>query len=707
MQTHEELLTLVMREMNDVVYIADTETHELLFLNDRGVELIGCRSQEEWRGKPCHKILQNLEEPCPFCTNSRLDQKEFYCWEHYNAMLNRYFYMKDKLVEWDGRLVRLEIAVDNTEREKIYRQLEQKLVTEQTLVASIKTLSMNKDLTAAINSLLEIIGEYYKGERAYIFECNYEQQLLCNTYEWCLEGIEPQLQNLLSLPLGAADRWLEEFRKKGEFHISNLGENVDKNSAEYQILEPQGVQSLMAAPLMEDDEIIGFIGVDNPSANLEQMVLLRSIAFFVLDDIKKKKMTSQLLKLSYKDTLTGVWNRNKYKEKLYALEKSTPDKLGIVYADINELKRANDMHGHQYGDRMITRAADILESLFPSDVYRIGGDEFVILCADISHDEFYERADRLYSILSGEEECSLAIGLKWMENQDTVMKQISAADQLMYAEKQRYYSSRHYGKSSFKNALTRRLTHEIEEGKFKVYLQPQIELNTGELHGAEALVRRTNSKGELEAPVRFIPRYETEGIIRHVDFFVLERVCQLLADWRESGSAATRVAVNLSRFTLLEHGITESLRGICEKYGIPPAQIVIEVTESMGQMEKVELMYLMVSLREAGFSVSLDDFGAEYSNLAILVSLHFDEVKLDKSLIDNIVNKKQAQIVATHAIELCKELDITTSVAEGIETGEQLELLKNFQCDVGQGYFFDYPLSEKQFEEKYIKGACS
>lgn len=708
MQTHEEILILVMREMNDVVYIADIETHELLFLNDRAIELIGCHDQAEWRGQPCYKILQNLDAPCSFCTNSKLDRKDFYCWEHYNKMLNRYFYMKDKLVEWDGRLVRLEIAVDNTEREKIYRQLEQKLKTEQTLVASIKTLSMNRDLTAAINSLLEIIGEYYQGERAYIFECNYEQQLLINTYEWCKAGIEPQQHNLLKLPLSAADRWMEEFVKKGEFHIASLGENVDKDSTEYQILEPQGVQSLMAAPLMEEDnKIIGFIGVDNPSANLEQMVLLRSIAFFVLDDIKKKMMTSQLLELSYKDTLTGIWNRNKYKERLYALEHTTPDKLGIVYADINELKRANDMHGHHYGDRLINRAAEILEGLFPGDVYRIGGDEFVILCTDISHAEFYKRVDKLYTILQGEEECSLAIGLKWTENQATVMKQISAADQLMYAEKQRYYSKRHYGKNSFKSELIRKLTREIGEGKFKVFLQPQMELGTGELHGAEALVRRTNRKGELEPPIRFIPRYETEGIIRHVDFFVLERVCQLLVDWKKSGCTSFSVAVNMSRFTLLEHGIVDSMQEICGKYGVSPGQIVIEVTESMGQMDKVELMYLMISLREAGFSVSLDDFGAEYSNLSILVSLHFDEIKLDKSLIDNIVNKKQARIVTTHAIELCKELEIKTSVAEGIETQEQLELLKFFHCDVGQGYYFDPPLPEEQFEEKYIKGVCN
>lgn len=702
-QNYDEVLALVMREINDIVYLADVETYELLFVNHRVKELIDSKYESDWLGKPCYKVLQNMDEPCPFCTNSYLKKNKFYRWEHYNQMLNRYFDVKDKLVEWNNRKLRLEIAVDNTEKERMYLQLKDNLVTEKTLVSCVRTLTMNSDLTAAINNLLGIIGNYYEGERAYIFECNYENNLLVNTYEWCKEGIEPQIDNLKELPLSAADRWMEAFRQKGEFYISRLGEDVDKNSAEYEILEPQGVESLMAAPLMENDDIIGLIGVDNPSVNVEAMMLLQSVSVFVLDDIKKKKLTSQLTKLSYKDTLTGVWNRNKYMEMLDEFERTTPDRVGIVYADINGLKGINDLHGHLYGDRLICNSAEILSDLFPDNVYRIGGDEFIILCPNISHREFNEKVDQLYSKVHEDENRILSIGLKWSENEKGIVKQIVSADKLMYAEKQRYYSVQHPGKNSHKAKLSEELLHEVHQGRFFICIQPKIALETGELYGAEALARKIDSKGRIEMPIQFIQRYETEGIIRYVDLFVLERVCQLLARWNHFRKNDLKIAVNMSRFTLMEYGITEEMQRICDQYGIPTSRIVIEITETMGQMHKEELRFLMDSLKKRGFSVSLDDFGAEYSNLSILVSLQFNEVKIDKSLMDNIVNNERAKIVATHAIALCKELNVTTSVAEGIETEEQLRLLKELKCGVGQGYLFDKPLTEECFENKYIK----
>lgn len=703
LQNYDEILALVMREINDIVYLADVETHELLFVNHKAKELVGSKDDSDWMGKPCYKILQNLDEPCPFCTNAYLKKNEFYCWEHYNQMVNRYFDVKDKLIEWDNRKVRLEIAVDNTERENMYLQLKNNLVTEKTLVSCIRTLTMNSDLTAAINNLLEIIGNYYGGERAYIFECDYENNLLVNTYEWCKEGIEPQIDNLKELPLDAADRWMEAFREKGEFYISRLGEDVDKNSAEYEILEPQGVESLMAAPLMEQDDIIGLIGVDNPSVNIQAMMLLQSVSVFVLDDIKKRKLTSQLTELSYKDTLTGVWNRNKYMETLDEFERATPERFGIIYADINGLKSINDLHGHLYGDRLIIRSAEILYGLFPDNVYRIGGDEFIILCPNISYREFNEKVDQLYDRVHEDGNRILSIGLKWSENEKGIVKQIVSADKLMYAEKQRYYSMQHPRKRSHKAKLSEELLREIRQGRFFICLQPKIALQTGELCGAEALARKTDSQGRMVLPIQFIQKYEAEGIIRYVDLFVLERVCQLLARWNHFRKNDLTIAVNMSRFTLMEYGITEEMQRICNRYGIPTSRLTIEVTETMGQMHQEELSFLMDSLKDSGFNVSLDDFGAKYSNLAILVSMHFNEIKMDKSLMDNIVNDERAKIVATHAIALCKELNVTASVAEGIETEEQLRLLKELRCDVGQGYFFDKPLTEECFENKYIK----
>lgn len=702
LQNHEDVSRLVMREINEIVYISDVKTYELLYLNRRAVELLGSPAISQWRGKPCYKVLQNRNEPCEFCTNACLNKKEFYCWEHDNEMLKRHFFVKDKLVEWDGRMVRLEIAVDNTEKENIHRQLQKNLAMEKTLVDCIRTLSKNSDLTAAINDLLGIIGNYYAGDRAYIFECDYENELLVNTYEWCRLGIEPQIDHLKQIPLHAADRWIEAFQKRGEFYISCLTEYAKSDSVEYKILEPQGVQSLIAAPLMDGEAMIGFIGVDNPLSNIGEMVLLQSVSFFVLDDIKKKKLTGQLQELSYKDTLTGVWNRNKYMEVLDQYERTTPEKLGIIYADINGLKRANDLHGHQYGDRLICRAAELLSGLFRNRVYRIGGDEFVVLCTELSHTEFYKKIDRLYDEVHRDGACSISIGLKWSEEGEDVNKQIISADRLMYADKQRYYSARNAVKCEDKEGRARKIAREIEAGRFVVCLQPKIEIGTGKLCGAEAFVRRIDRQGRTEMPIQFIPRYEAEGIIRHIDFFVLERVCQLLARWEKMGNTSLKIAVNFAHFTLTEHRAAEKIEKICRRFGIPADRIVLEVSGAIGQMGKESLKRLLQSLKQAGFTVSLDNFGAESLNYAAFLDLQFDEIKLDKCLIDRIASDERAQIVAKHVIELCRDLKVKTSVAAGIETQEQLRVLEDFRCGAGQGYLFDRPLSEEIFEKKYI-----
>lgn len=704
--TYDEISSLIIKESNDIVYMSDPYTYEMVFLNHSTLQALGNPPPEVWRSQTCYQLMQNRDAPCAFCTNHLLSRDRFYCWEHYNEKVGRYYYIKDKLVELDGRLIRLEIATDGTEKEQICRQLKSNLEMKDTLVQCIQTLSQNMDLERAINSLLAIIGGYYQGERAYIFECDHENSLLINTYEWCKDGVEPMIDNLQALPLEAADRWMEAFRTKGEFYISALDENVDKNSDEYAILEPQGIQSLITAPLMEDGRITGFIGVDNPAASVEELVLLRSVSFFVTDDIVKRRMNAQLQRLSYTDALTGLWNRTKYVEMLHQLEIDPPAALGIGYVDINGLKAANDTHGHQYGDRLIRHTADLMNAYFAGQVYRVGGDEFVLFCTDIPRADFQARTEQLRTAFHLDEEVSVSFGAKWGAGSTDVNKQLVSADELMYIEKQRYYSSRLDARGSHRAYLSKELLREIDEGGFVVFLQPKVLIKTGLLCGAEALVRRVDEQGNCLPPAQFIPRYEAEGIIRHVDFFVLDQVCQLLCRWRQQGHRSLCVAVNLSRLTLMEQGVVDEMRAVCARHSVSPQSVAIEVTESMGRIGNCELRNLMAELKAAGFSVSLDDFGAEYSNLAILSDLEFNEVKLDKSLIDELEHNGRTRIVAAHAIDLFRELDKTTSVAEGVETLGQLDMLDSMQCEVGQGYYFDAPLPVAVFEEKYLQNGA-
>lgn len=207
--TYNELSAMIMGETNDIIYISDLETYELRYLNQAAIRLFRFQEEGQWMGKPCYRVLQSRESPCPFCTSHLLTDHAFYAWEHYNTAMGRYFSVKDKRVNLDGRPCRLELATDITEKELSSQKLCQKLLEEETLVSCIQTLDRYADAQKAIGRLLEIVGGYYGAERSYIFEREGEEELLSNTYEWCRQGVEPQRENLQKVPRSIIDRWVE------------------------------------------------------------------------------------------------------------------------------------------------------------------------------------------------------------------------------------------------------------------------------------------------------------------------------------------------------------------------------------------------------------------------------------------------------------------------------------------------------------------
>lgn len=698
----DDLFRYIVDEGNDIVYVSDIENYELYYLNKSSLSALGFSSEEEWRGKPCYKVLQGLDQPCEFCTNHLLKENRFYVWEYTNPVLKRSFSLRNKLVEIDGRKMRLEIANDITKQAEVAERMKKQLNLEETLLACVRTLNENQDVSKAIQELLELIGNYHNADRAYIFETDEKGEKLYNTFEWCGPNVVPQIEVLQDIPVEVVDLWYEQFETVGEFYITSLKEDVDRSSDAYRILEMQDIDSLMAAPLRLERKIVGFLGVDNPRENTDEMMLLRSVASFIINDLIRQRMSADLKKKAYIDGLTGFGNRLGYMERLQELDQEALDSLGVIFVDINGLKLANDSHGHEYGDFLVMHTAEVLQQIFSDSIYRIGGDEFVIFCADMSKEIFDQKVEEIRKCTEMDEEFRVSVGDCWNPGGKNIMQQIAQADQLMYVDKQEYYSGRLDTQGNYQAMISRELIREIQNGSFAVYLQPKFELKTGSLLGAEALVRKFDDRGKLIPPDRFIPRYEAEGIIRHVDFFVLEEVCKQLKQWEEEGKPELTVSVNLSRITLQEHGIVGKIAAVCDQYGIGHGKIDVEVTERIGVMKEDVLQELISSLRENGFRISLDDFGSEYSNLAILTTLDFDEIKLDKSLIDNLENNPKARVVAAHIINVCKELNHTRTVAEGIETEGQRKLLLEQACDVGQGYLFDRPMPIDQFVEKYL-----
>lgn len=686
----------------NLVYIATLDTHEILYMNDRTLSALKLPADFNYSGQKCYRILQGKDSPCDFCTNSQLCIDKAYHWNYYNPIIGGHFLASDKLIDYDGRLVRFEVATEITQELREQEQLRERLGIEETLIRGIQILSEYPDIQEAVGKLLEAVMDFYQGDRGYIFEFDYTSETADNTYEWCRKGISSEIERLKDVPLEELAEWIEKFQDKGEFYITSLEQEVEKDAIQYQKLDAQNIKSLIAAPMIKDGVITGFIGVDNPRIHTNALGLLKSITYFIIEDFEKRELLEMMEHMSFYDMLTQVYNRNKYARVLRELAGKAIASIGIVYMDLNGLKMANDTYGHNYGDYLIKSSAIILKTYFKDNIFRLGGDEFLVLCMDMEQDVFEDIVGRFREEVNQHKEINASIGSIWTEDTSDLEEQIAYADELMYADKQSYYKSNLISDYNRSIVLTRELLESIARGDFVVYLQPKVELDSGRLTGAEALVRKQNADGSLIMPDWFISQYESEHIIRHIDLFVLEKVCSTLKSWRERGRKMIRISINFSRITLMENHIVQTIKEICDSYRVESEYIDIEMKESIGKMRWETLEKLTREFKSAGFSISLDDFGAQYSNLAILSSMEFNNLKLDKNLVRNIERNEKSRIIVEHAISLCREFKGTTSVAEGIETEQQLQWLHDSRCDVGQGYYFSRPLTIREFSDLYM-----
>lgn len=417
---------------------------------------------------------------------------------------------------------------------------------------------------------------------------------------------------------------------------------------------------------------------------------------------QKKYLDQKLEQIRWVDNLTGLYNREKYSSLLKDIEIKKIRHIGIVDMDINGLRNINATKGYHSGDRVLIRIAALIKSVFGVNSFRVGSDEFVSLALNMDKADFEAKVAALKAKFSAETDFRVSVGSLWSDNCRDIYKKVSQANAVMEATKSFGYKNL-TADYNHKAESAHRLLAEIAEGRFKVYLQPKINLQTGLIEGAEALVRKIDDQGVIIAPDNFIPGYEENGLINYIDIFVLKTVCRMLKDWRERGGRVFKMSVNVSRVTLIAEDTIKNSVAICKKYGIDPCLIDVEITESFGLLEKELLVDLIKRMHEAGFSISMDDFGTSFSNLELLSQVHFDTVKFDKSLTDSIVDNPKTQILFKAAVSMCSEFGDTLTLAEGIENEEQLKVLQKLGCQLGQGYYFARPLPEDEFWERYVK----
>ena len=412
------------------------------------------------------------------------------------------------------------------------------------------------------------------------------------------------------------------------------------------------------------------------------------------------KQQEQLYTMSYYDALTGVKNRNAYNKLIESTAKDSLKNGGFVFCDINGLKKTNDSLGHYYGDKLIKYFAEILKETFETDnIYRLSGDEFLIIVPDTEGDSFLETMKYLTMRVDGEGSIA-SIGYIWKENTIDIQKRVTEAEQLMYVEKQKYYEEHKSIDSKHRPFMLNSLLKDFDENRFVMYLQPKISIDGTKVIGAEALARKIDADGTIMLPYTFVPQLEHEKLIPKLDFFMLEQTCNFLQKLHHNKNDNFCVSVNMSRVTIAENNFIMNVTKILDKYDFKRKNLEFELTESNKTLDSIRLEEYLVQLKDLGVKISLDDMGNDYSTLSLLTLDGFDWVKLDYSLVIKL-NQKKARILIQHIIDTCHDLKLKV-IAEGVETDKNRKLLMDMKCDAYQGFLKSQPVPASLFETKFL-----
>lgn len=428
-------------EMKELVYAADADSMELVYMNRRARELYGIENPEEIRGKKCYEILAGSSFPCAARSRSRL-QKGFFVEEiRYVPILKKRMSIKDTILEENGRRYFFEIAIDLGAWEQRDRDYEaNEAMVNEGLRISLAAHTPDQCIAA----LLEYLGQSLGSERVYIFE-EAGNHTCDNTYEWCASGVEPQKENLQGIPVEVVNMWYERFHRGENVLISNVEHLKDSDVQMYEYLKPQDIRSLAVSPLINEGKIIGFYGVDNPPERFLGNIttLFHILGHFIVALLHRRNHVRRLEELCFEDQLTGIGNRHAVQDYMKRINRQ--ESIAIVYCDVMGLKKANDTLGHLEGDKLLIRASECMKKVFGDYMlFRVGGDEFLALCSGMTEQELEKRIELLKWEMR-DKNAPMAIGSVWrVDDSESMNKLLTIADDRMYENKRMLYRTEEF-----------------------------------------------------------------------------------------------------------------------------------------------------------------------------------------------------------------------------------------------------------------------
>jgi diguanylate cyclase (GGDEF)-like protein len=542
--------------------------------------------------------------------------------------------------------------------------------------------------------------------RPFYFEDNKQQQLIGTlTIFYDTQKLTAKLFNQLQLGLIAtlARALLLTLVLTVVFHrfltqpIARISEAIDKIDPDY----PD--ENLLPMSKAHKDDELGLV-----TSKFNQILLQFS------------QTQNKLRKMATRDPLTGLPNRTLLLETLnVTIQRSRVHKrnFALLFIDLDRFKNVNDSLGHAIGDQFLARIARILERVVGDrgSVARLGGDEFVILADEIqTPSQAADFVDKLLIQLNTPIQLNehaihpaASIGISIYPDDGTTAEDlIRHADIAMYSAKAAGSNQWSFFKQQMTDRAAVRLRTEaslhdaLKNNEFLLYFQPKFDLKTNKVVGCEALIR-WQKDGRLISPMSFIPVAEETGIIIPIGRWVIEQSCKVIRDWQRKFNYEIPIAVNVASQQFADASLVPDIKQLAIRYQIRPELLEIEITETSLMNDVEQAITKLEQLKSAGFGIAVDDFGTGYSSLSYLRHLPITTMKIDRAFVSDL---PQDSAIASTILMLGRQLDLTI-VAEGIENIQQLEWLKDNQCEIGQGFYFSQPLPLAEFEEKYI--ACN
>lgn len=580
-----------------------------------------------------------------------------------------------------------------------------------TQMAELGKVRNVRECQVAINNLLEKIGHFTKADRAYIVDekdgCYY------NTYEWCNEGIEPQINQLQNLRAEDMPYWIPKLSSGESIFIEDLENVKETMPVEYEILKPQNIHTLIVFPIILSNTLKGFIGVDNPNIKDAKDVirLLAALGSYLGTTRENAAVYAKLeYRLNY-DSLTKAYNRyGFYKNAQKLIKEHTDTEYCLILSDIKSFKLINEIYGENIADKILIDEVNIIRQKMKGNsvLGRLNGDiiAMVIPKEYLSEKEFSDMIKLLSDRYSNKNfRLHIYLGVYYIKDvNETIRQMVDKVSLVIMKSKGNmsnyilYYDENSYRNDIFKQQLIGEFETALNENQFCMYLQPQTDKD-GNMLGAEALIRWNHPNMGLIMPGAFIECFEDAGLIYRLDNYIWEEAAKQLKIWKGFGYNYY-ISVNISAKDFYHIDVYQTFKNLVSKYGIDTDKLHIEITETALSEDKQAAHKTIERLHDEGFIIEIDDFGSGYSSFNFLKDVCADVIKIDRVFLKKSSHEERGEQILRSIISLSHDIGMDV-ITEGVENVDQLSMLAKMNCDWFQGYYFSKPIAVGDFEEKY------